>query len=929
MTVATSSIKHHAKARAQSPQLPPVRRLAASLALAMLGGAIAAAPAFAQDQVDAAAASGQGAVSLDAVKVTGSRLPGTNLTSAAPVSVINREAIDATGAQSVGELLRELPVASASASDSAGRGNNGSANVALRGLSAVNTLVLVNGRRMLPNNAGGTVDLNSIPFEAIERVEVLHDGASAVYGSDAIAGVVNIIMRRDFDGLQLKAGYGESSRGDLPNREYSITVGNAHETGSYVFNASYRSSGGNVISDRPVSLDPDWRALGGRNFRDEAPLVGAFKPVDPANAFGAGNPFYIIRDGVSQVSSADDLRPMVYPGTSTPLSSGNDGINYWDYESSASEISQLNLWFSGRQQVADTVDLFLEASYSNRTSLGFLAPDYVDPSSSLVISALNSYNPFGFDVIGIRTISELGVGNTRMNDVDSKLHRIVAGLEGYFGNNWTWDASANYQKLSQFTYGGRQLDIAKLQRAVGDPALCAAVAGCVEVNMFGGPGSITEEMLHSITSDRFTDIDAELKSVVANFAGTAFEIATGDVNIAVGVEYREETYEQYQDNAPDKQTPTPPFLPPTRRIGEIYAETSVPVLRDAPLAKSLDIDAAIRYSHYNAFGSTTNPKVGIKWRPVDDLLVRASWGTGFRAPTFTEANSTQSRGYRPVTDPCYTAEYASLPGCNGRQPVTVLTGTWVTTGGNPDLRPETAETITVGAVWTPSWNPRLSATVDVFRIEKEDIIGAADVDYIIMENARGNGFAGQVVRNANNEIIDVFAIRDNLLDQSISGVDLGVEYSTETHGWGDLHMRADATYLESYKLSPSPDQPAVERVGTYTTALGTIPHWKATGRLTWSRDNLSATWGVRYVQGVRNDASLLVNGERLRASSYLQHDVAMTYHFESIGLKVTAAVENVADRMPPWLEGNYFNGFDNLTFNSRGRFYSLRLVKDF
>lgn len=878
-------------------------------------------PAYAQDEE----------ATEETFIVTGSRLPSTDLTGAAPVTVMDRVEIEATGAQSVGELLRELPVASASASDSAGRGNDGSANIALRGLSAVNTLVLVNGRRMLSNSAGGTVDLNSVPFEAVERVEVLQDGASAVYGSDAIAGVVNVLMRRDFDGLQLKAGYGISSRNDLPNKEVSATYGKNYDTGNFVFNVSWRSSGGNVIADRPISRDPDWRAQGGRNFRDEAPLVSAFRAVNPANAFNPASPnaFYIIRDGVSQATSAANLRPMVYPGTTTPITSGNDGINYWEYESSASEIDQFNMWFSGRQDLSSNVTAFVEASFNSRTSLGFLAPDYVDPSSAVVVSANNIYNPFGFDVIAIRTLGELGKGNTRKNEVDSKLYRIVAGLEGTIGDAWKWDISGNYQKLNLFRNGGRSLDIARLRRAVGDPAICAVTQGCIPVNLFGAPGSISKAMLDSITSDRFSDIDADLKSVVANVTGTVFTLPAGDVNLAAGAEYRTESFSQVTDNAPEKQTPTPPFLPPTREIYEFYAETAIPVLKDVPFFYSLDLEGAVRYSHYNAFGGTTNPKVGVKWRPYSDLLIRGSWGTGFRAPNFTEANSTQTRGYRPVTDPCYTGDLAGLPGCSGRRPATILTGTFVTTGGNPNLKPETAKTLTIGMVWTPSFISRFSATIDLFRITKANIIGTADVDYIILQNARGAGFSGAVVRNANNEIIDVFATRDNLLDQTIKGIDLGVEYTTGESSWGKLNLRADATYTDSYTLSPAPGTPAVERVGTFTTALGTIPKWKATTRVTWTLGDLSATWGLRYVGPVRNDASLLVNGQRLRADAYVQNDIALSYNIEPLKLKVTGAIENVFDRMPPFLEGNYFNGFDNLTFNSRGRFFSIRLTKDF
>ncbi len=261
---------------------------------------------------------------LDEIVVTGSRLSTTGTNTSAPVTVLDRSAIDATGSSSVGELLRELPVATASASDSAGRGNGGSATVALRGLGAVNTLVLINGRRVLSNSEGGTVDLNSIPFEAVERVEVLQDGASAIYGSDAIAGVVNIIMRRDFEGFTMKAGYGVASRGDLPNRELSGTYGQQSDKGSFVFNVSWRDAEGNFIADRPVSRDPDWRAQGGRNFRDPLPLVAVVQGLP-----GTGTQELVLRDGVAQAATVADFRPFVFPDTGDPLSIGNDGINYW------------------------------------------------------------------------------------------------------------------------------------------------------------------------------------------------------------------------------------------------------------------------------------------------------------------------------------------------------------------------------------------------------------------------------------------------------------------------------------------------------------------------------------------------------------------------------------------------------------------------
>lgn len=856
--------------------------------------------------------------------VTGSRLPSTDLTAAAPVTVLDRTEIDATGAQSVGELLRDLPVASASASDSAGRGNDGSANVALRGLSAVNTLVLINGRRVLPNTAGGTVDLNSVPFEAVERMEVLQDGASAVYGSDAIAGVVNIITRKSYDGLLLKAGYGITSRGDLPNRELSGTFGKKYETGGFVFNASYRQAGGNVISDRPVSRDADWRALGGRNFRDSAPISSsAFRGITAPGA--DPSKLYILKEGASDPTLFSNYREALFPDVFTPADGvGNDGINYWDYESSAAKIKQFNAYLTGEQELSSSVKAFVEASYSRRKSAAFLAPNYFD--GNLTVGANNIYNPFGSELTVYRTIIEQGSGAARLNNVDSKTYRIVAGLEGEIGSNWRWDVSGNYQKLDQKSDLGRGIVRARIAHAASDD--CNSDPTCIPINLFGPAGTITQEMINAVSADNWRDISAEMKSFVGNISGTLFALPAGDVNIALGGEYRTESFSQTQDNAPDYDTQQLPFSPPTRKVSEVYAETSIPVLKDVPFFYSLDVEGAVRFSHYNQFGNTTNPKLGIKWRPYRDLLLRGSWGTGFRAPTFTEANSSQTRGYRPVVDPCQTDAYASYPGCHGmRSPTT--TGAFVVSGANPDLKPEKAKNLTVGAVWTPSFVPRLALTVDFYRIKKSNIIGTADANFILAQNAAGLGFENNVTRNPDNSILELSALRDNLLSLTIKGIDFGAEYTTPKASWGSLNFRADVTYMDSYKLPLSASTAPIEQIDSYTTNLGTLAHWRGNGRVTWALGGFSASYAARYVGPVTNLASFMTDGAYPRAKSYLQHDLALVYNLEDEKMKFTLAVENLTDRMPPFLEGNYQNGFDSMTFNSRGRYFSLRVEKGF
>ena len=882
--------------------------------------AITAPVAFAQTQADAPA------TEMDEVLVTGSRIATTGLETSAPVTILDRTEIEATGATSVGELLREMPVATASASDTAGRGNGGTATVALRGLSAVNTLVLINGRRVLSNNDGGTVDLNSIPFEAVDRVEVLQDGASAIYGSDAIAGVVNIIMRREFEGLSIKGGYGVSSRDDVPNTEISATFGHKADKGGFVFNASWREAEGNFIADRPISRDPDWRAQGGRNFRDPLPTVAVVQGLP-----GFGNSERILNAGVNQAATVNDFRAFVFPDTNDPLSVGNDGINYWLYETSASDIRQQNVSFTGDYELSSTLTAFAEASFNRRRSTGYLAPDYFGAvyGDPIILSANNDFNPFGVDLSVARTIGEQPFRGRRQSDVTSDVSRFVAGIEGGIGE-WKWDLSYNHQNLDQLTFGGEGVLRERLQQAAGDSDACRAAGnGCVPINLLGAEGTITPEMLDFISADSNTTVKSRMQSAVANFSGDLFDMPAGKVRMAIGAEFRRESFSSDNDrnselNAFVGRGPTPDAFPPTREITEIYTEFAIPLLA------SLDLDLAARYSDYNLFGDTTNPKVGLKWRPIESLLVRGSWGTGFRAPTFNEAFSGQTRGFAPIVDPCAGPNFATLPGCGGRQAPANTTGTFVVSGGNPDLLPEEADNLTIGVVFTPAFAERLSATVDLFHIEKDGIIGSIDRNYVLAQNAANGSYADRITRDpTTNSVLEVIATRANLLNQEIQGVDFGLQYETADRPIGTFVFRTDITYLDTFEQSPAPGAPPVRRVGTYTDATGTLARVRGTGRLTWDRGPFALSTALRYVGGVRNDGSLLVDGEHLEADEYVQNDWMASYEFEQAETKLTLTVDNMFDEMPPFLEGNYANGFDQGSFNSRGRFFMIRAEKKF
>ncbi len=402
---------------------------------------------------------------IEEIIVTGSRLPTTGVNTASAVTVLSREEMEYTNLSSIGEILRELPLSGArAATDTASRGNNGSATAALRGLSSVNTLVLMNGRRMLATNDNGEVDLNSIPFEAVERVEILQDGASAVYGSDAIAGVVNLIMRESYDGLSLMAYYGVSDRSDADLTNFSLTFGHNFDRGGFVFVASRREQDGYLIADRPCCRDADQRDKMGANLRDPPPIPAAVRGLDPLDPSAE----MIIRDGVTQATTLADFRPFVNNFFGPPAP--DDAFNYFEWETSMSDSTLENYWFSGFYDLPSEMTAFVEFSANYRDSFSFLAPDafgevFGDP---IFIHPNNDFNPFGIEMSTARTIMEQGPENVRQQNVDSHTQRLVIGLRGEFGAGWGWDVSFNDQRLDEFNFLGNVTSRTRLQRHQGD-----------------------------------------------------------------------------------------------------------------------------------------------------------------------------------------------------------------------------------------------------------------------------------------------------------------------------------------------------------------------------------------------------------------------------------------------------------------------------
>lgn len=863
---------------------------------------------------------------VEEILVTGSRLPTTGLDTSSPVSILSSVEIGATNLSSTGELLREMPFSGAqTATDTAGRGNSGVATAALRGLSSVNTLVLMNGRRLLATNAEGEVDLNSIPFEAIERLEILQDGASAVYGADAIAGVVNLVMKDSYDGLSIDGYFGVSERGDAELLNLSAIFGEQFDRSGFVVVAHHREQDGYLIADRPCCRDPDQRDRGGANLRDPLPVPASVKGLDPDDPSAE----FIIRDGVTQATSLDDFRPFVNNFFGPPAP--DDAFNYFEYETSMSDSVIDNIWFSGYYELTDRVTAFAEIAHNQRESFSFLAPDafgevFGDP---IFLHPDNDFNPFDVELSVARTIIEQGRGNGRQQDVDSTTRRVVAGLrgelDGFRLGTWNWELSYNAQRLDQFRFAGDVTSRTRLQLAAGDSDACrASPLDCVPINLLGEAGTITQEMLDFILIPAFTVRDSSLDSFQFNLSGPLFSLPAGDILLAFGAEYREEGFALRNDSFRNNgdvifSGTTSDATPPDRDAREAYLETSIPVIED------LDLDVAVRFSDFSQFGTTTNPKIGLRWRPVEDWLFRGSFGEGFRQPTFDEAFSGQTRSFRNITDPCEGPDFAEIPGCMGMQ-APVVTGAFVISGGNPNLEPETADNFTLGVVWTPSAAEGLAVTLDAFRIEKDDVIRTADVNFIIDQNVRFGLFPGQVRRDQNFRIQEVDAFLGNIGRQEVQGLDLSVDYRTPSYDFGSVEARVDITYMDEFALSPAPGIPATDRVGLYETALGSVAEYKAYSNVRWySADGRwTVNYSNRFVDGVTNVDGFATSMQDV--SSYLQHDISASYTFDLLGQEstITIGVEDVLDEDPPFVEGNFQNGFDTGTFNARGRYFFVK-----
>ncbi|WP_229507177.1 TonB-dependent receptor [Pseudoduganella rivuli] len=941
------------------------RWLPAATALALVNGALA------QEVAQEAVRGGEGAAQPEVVRVTGSRIVRRDADTAGPMLTMTKDDIKFAAPTSVGDMLQAMPSVGVSLNSNGTQGTAfGVSSVNLRYLGSAEgsgnrTLVLVDGHRWV-SAAGGRgfrdfVDLNSIPLGIIDHIEVLKDGASAIYGADAIAGVVNIHTRRRLDGVEADLRIGETSRSDNRNVNGYVNWGRKLEHGTLFLSASYNDSKPILAADR----DTTRTAL--------APLTAP--PTSPRGLFVlpglANNKYFGTPAGFAQNAAG-----------AITLNSGATGAGAGALADDAFHVARLpddyyntqtqGIYSTGPSRrgglfgratwaLNEDVTAKVEAMASTRTSSQLFAPFPlgIRGGNGYSISADQAYNPFG-TANGVPQANALAfsgaafriqrvpveVGN-RDNRQDVTTSRLLLGLEGRnLLGEWNWDATLTHGR-SRATFDAlNQLNLDNVYRALASPAACAAAPGCVPLNVFG---TITPQMADYIRYDAHDANGTRQTDFSVNATRTLMDLPGGELGLAAGYEYRKESaYDRPDAFAASLSTVLPlvggaPQSPTTAQsrdvttgsysLHEAYAELSAPLLAGLPGIYRLELDAALRYSRYSTVGGKATSKLGVLYKPVSTVLLRSTYAQGFRAPSILELYQGQRQTNFQTVDPC-NGGGAGLPGCAGipasYQQSQYNGGlTRGVTAGNLGLRPETATTVSYGVAWTPDALKGFTATADKFVIKVSDAIAAQTATQILQSCARTGAFCDLVLRNPSGEVRQLTQAVVNLSRIEVAGVDATLRY-VFPFGGGKLDSALDLSYLEKYRSAvPQPDGSVLidDRAGKGDQPRSTFPRLKGQASLRYLAPSYTVSWKGRYTGHSSDIAGNAVNGGTV--SSVLIHDVQLGYTLPGGKTSVAFGIDNLFDKAPPLSAANNPINFDIYTYDVRGRYFYAKVSSRF
>lgn len=841
-------------------------RFRSAARLAFVGGAVGAVAA------PAAVHAEDKATQLQGVQVTGSLIRRVDTESANPVTTVSRKAIEASGVTTVGQLLQQLPSLtgdSLTPQVNNGGGGDGASTISLRGLGSARTLILLDGKRLVTN------DVNTLPINMIDRVEVLNEGAGTVYGSDAVAGVVNFITRKNFSGTEITASYGGAlDKGDATKFSSSFTTGISSDTGHMVLGISYDNAGAIKAPDRDVG-----EIVRAYNYGSISETVVGGSSRIPTGRFYTSLGQLTRIEGTDG-SSADNFRPRI----------GSDIYNYQTENLLYTPNDHVQFFALGNQNFNDNLRGYASLLFNHTGGHNQLAPEAFDSSTLTdangnqllpVISQYSQYNPLGVDVTRF-TFRATETGD-RVSHASDNIYQGTLGLKATLLDRFEWDNSVTYGREDDTSTQYGYLNVAQLNQQLGpsrdgtcytDGTFSTPINGCVPVNILGTYGNTYSGLSKPVTGTTSTDLVIADSSISGELFALPF-LHADPISGAIGLEYRDFRLADNPDSAAQLFQLSESNSVATSgsyTVKEAYAEFLIPVLKDLPGAKSLNIDVGTRYSKYSNFGDTTNGKYAIEYRPIRDLLVRATYSDIFRAPTIADLYTGHSTTAPSYIDPCngYTGSsdfYQHIAEACVGVPVGYSQADSqgnVIIGGNPDLKPEKGYTTDFGFVYSPQWYRPLSVQFDWWTYRIHDAIQSLGLQTYVTGCAAsgdplfcGNGTVSEspFVRDATGNIVSGTELPSNIGTFFTNGFDFGIQLSYPKTAYGSFTFDFNGTYVDKYTQSvlgangQSVLNYSLAGQNDGSFAGGGVPRFKFTASLDWAYKNWDVVLRNRFVSG--------------------------------------------------------------------------------
>ncbi|WP_417437928.1 TonB-dependent receptor domain-containing protein [Idiomarina sp.] len=889
---------------------------------------------------------------IEKITVVGSNIRGAQAAGRLPVTILDSDDIINTGAVTGDELLRSIPQVgdiSFNNERSIGGVNDARGDVAsinLRGIGTGNTLTLLNGRRLVLHPGTQTenfvpvttVNSNTLPVTGLRRLEVLRDGASALYGTDAVAGVVNYVLKKEVTQTQLNLSAGNAEGTSMQQYLASGSTGvffndnKSHLSLSFAYytrdeiganERSYSASEDRRFNDRIPeafvgdtqldnrSLSSPWAIYDGEN-------IGRFH-IRPESM---GDCFQTLSDGVcaAEGSIPRDMR----------YDSAQD-------QSMTSAIDRVNLFAYYTHSLAPNLELFGEALYYEALSKRRREQNANLTAQRFTISEDAAYNPFG-ETVTLRNIRPMDVGPRRI-EVEDSSYRLLGGIKGY-SKQWEWESALLYSRADTLDTGYNRIRVSALHEAINSTNIEEAYNPFIG----GNPDNVNNgtsvynsaAVIAGLTEDITRDSTSELAQwdfKLSNPVLTSWY--AGDIGIAAGVEYRYEAYADDRHYLLDGSTPFydqvtgelmtnsdvlgSSFTPDSegsRNVFSAYTELLV------PLHETIDMQLALRYERFNDVGSVTKPKVALSWLPMDWLQLRASYSGGFRAPNLPQVVEESVSRTNSRTDPVIDDRYS----------ITEIRG------GNSKLTPEDDEIYNVGFAITPFDN--FLITVDRWTIEQENVVGILNSQTHLLYDSllRSQGSSNPaVIRNDDLEVVYVNNQYDNLEVREISGTDISINYEVNSEAFGLFNFSLNAAHLRKFMQTPDPisaivleaqenGNPAVP-IDIPVVGAGDLrqmdgnPKWRSFARLDWDLGNWGAGIRVNYVDDFYETSVTTSDGDMMPIDSWITTDIYLDYYFnqESLdGLSLRIGARNLADKNPPIADESF--GYFSDVHSNRGRY---------